>query len=455
MTKTKFKHDFLRGLGSSLIELQSCDNPGQFSEIVLYGCTHNTTYDMQCEGDRGWYLYQAAQLAGNKEAIEVAVVNKFFRIREDHWMFDQLTSILYHFAADGSQTARAALYQQYEGILNELSPKKKKVIKKEFCVYPRRDMFEWLCVWLTSLDGWSAFKRIVQDISEILLPQDEDGFFFEWFYSNSKGKFGEKRVDGYLQKQAERSPFIIAYYEKAKAWDNHVYQKTPEPTLDDVLAASNGEKFHGRGTAMRFARTASESDIEKLMEIALQEPNELRKAELLWGLRKAKYPFSDNFIAELLKSENEDIRDTAFYIMEQAPSPKMREYALTLLQKGEETVNAISLLAKNLLPQDEQFFCEKVKSLPIKFSKGDWHGAFMSAESGISGMKFRPKTDVLEYMHRETFCGSCRERIVRIMHKKRVLSEPVLQECLYDSNSDIRIFAERIIKSRKGTPIIQ
>ena len=35
------------------------------------------------------------------------------------------------------------------------------------------------------------------------------------------------------------------------------------------------------------------------------------------------------------------------------------------------------------------------------------------------------------------------------MHKKKVLPDNILQECRYDSNSDIRFFAERIIKSRK------
>ena len=85
MTKKQFKHDFLRGLGSALIELQSSDNPKRFYDTVLYGCLHNTTYDMQCEGDRSWYLYQAAQYIGEKEKIESAVIQKLFQITEDHY----------------------------------------------------------------------------------------------------------------------------------------------------------------------------------------------------------------------------------------------------------------------------------------------------------------------------------------------------------------------------------
>ena len=75
-------------------------------------------------------------------------------------MFNQYTSILYNFAIDGSEYARAALYQQYETMLKELSTRKRKTDG----IYRRRDMFDWLCVWLTSLDGWNMFKRVVQDV---------------------------------------------------------------------------------------------------------------------------------------------------------------------------------------------------------------------------------------------------------------------------------------------------
>ena len=42
-----------------------------------------------------------------------------------------------------------------------------------------------------------------------------------------------------------------------------------------------------------------------------------------------------------------------------------------------------------------------------------------------------------------------KEAIVRLMHKKKVLSEKILQECRYDSNRGVRDFAEKIIKSKK------
>jgi hypothetical protein len=151
----------------------------------------------------------------------------------------------------------------------------------------------------------------------------------------------------------------------------------------------------------------------------------------------------------MLQSENEDIRDTAFYIMGNNPSPKTRDYALSLLKKGEDVVNAISLLSKNMLPQDEQILSDTVKSIPVKFAEGDWHSAFMSAEGAMRNMRGKPKTDLLQYLYRETYCGSCRESVVRLMHKKGTATDSLLHEWRYDSNSDVREFAERILRGKK------
>lgn len=449
MNKTHFKHVFFRGLGSALIELQSCGDPQKFSDIVLYGCVHNTTYDIQCEGDRGWYLYQAAKLAGDKEAVETAVIQRFFKIREDEWLFNQLTSILYRFAADGGKDARAALYQQYENMLAELSPERSK-IRGMYRTYPRRDMFDWLCVWLTSLDGWGAFKRILRDVCETLLPKDEDCFFSEWFYDNSKDKFGKKRIDDYLRKQSGQSPNIRIYYEKAKAWDTYVYSEQPIPTFEEVIAAIDGQEFQGRGIVMRFARNASSEELEKLATAAINETDAKIQFELLWPFRRfASFSFPEEFLLRLSASDDDSLRDVAFDIMGRNPSEKTRQLALSLIRSGNDVENGISLLAKNLRPEDEAVLCEAVKMFPVRRDGESWHSAFMAAKDGLKAMRGKPKTDILEYIYHNTFCGSCREHVVWLMHKKKALPADILLECQYDSYSDTRAFAERVIKYNK------
>jgi len=59
MTKRKFKEAFRRGLGSTYLELKSCNHIDDYKDVVLWCCLHDTCYDSQCEGGRGIYLYNA------------------------------------------------------------------------------------------------------------------------------------------------------------------------------------------------------------------------------------------------------------------------------------------------------------------------------------------------------------------------------------------------------------
>ncbi|MCL2827224.1 MAG: hypothetical protein FWD99_00605 [Oscillospiraceae bacterium] len=457
MTKTAFRNDFLRGLGSALIELQSCADPAPFLDAILYGCLHNTVYDNQTESERGWYLHQAAKLSGNETAIEEAVCQKFFRVGKEYRLFVQLSSILYHFAVDRSKTARNALYQQYERMLLELSRKRK---FEQIHLFHRRDMFEELCTRLTSLDGWGAFKQIVNDMSVCLLPKNIDVFFLDWFYYNSKDKFGKKRIAQYLQTQSGKSPHIRVYYEAAKELDNHnktLNQKRnelPIPTLSEVLALARGEfPGRGRGLAQRFAKNASSEDLEKLAQAAMNEPDAGIQAELLWPFRpmgryKSSYVFPEEFLSQLRQSADERLRCLAYDIIGQNPTTETRKLARSLIQNGTDIENGIFLLAKNPLPEDEGLIYDAVKSFRPHRNRGDWHWVQTDARNGIEAMRGKPKTTILEYLYRNTLCGFCRGEIVRIMHKKGVLSEQTLGECRFDANDDIRAFAERLNRYR-------
>jgi len=446
MTKKQFRHDFLRGLGSALLELRQNENPQQYLEIVRYGCLHNTTYDMQSEGDRGWYLHQAATLVDG--AILNDIVEKYSKKFSDDWLFNQLTSILYYFAADGNEAAYSVLYDKYDFLLDKLS---RIVISKHRPICPDRDMFGWLCVWLTSLDGWDAFTMIVNDVSDRLFSIStghEDFFYDMWFYVNSKGKFGKKRVDAYLQKQAAKSEHIKKFWRKTRESDNSDKGEQTIPTLEDVIAKAGDSGI--RGISLRFAKNASADDLRKLYFAAMQEDDDKTRVGMLWGLRFATAPVSEGFISDLMKNDNRDIRGIAFRLMESNPSPKMREIAITLIQQeSDEITLALSLLSKNILPEDEQLFCDTIKAIPANFSGGKWHDAFICARNGIEKLRGKPKTDLLLYVYRNTHCGFCREAIVRLMYKKKILTSAILQECLHDSNYDIRIFAKRITSKHR------
>ncbi len=58
--------------------------------------------------------------------------------------------------------------------------------------------------------------------------------------------------------------------------------------------------------------------------------------------------------------------------------------------------------------------------------------------------------ELLPYIYEHTLCSCCRFSALKEMSHRRMATEEILKECLYDSYEDIRKFAESKLK-RAGT----
>ncbi|MCL2367799.1 MAG: hypothetical protein FWC72_02290, partial [Oscillospiraceae bacterium] len=258
---------------------------------------------------------------------------------------------------------------------------------------------------------------------------------------------------------SDQSPYIRLFYEKTKEYGNYVREELPVPTLDEVLAAAK-EAFRGRGLAWRFTREAKPEDVEQLAQAAMNESDAEIQGKLLWAFRpsgryKSSYVFPEAFLSQLRQSDDGRLRDLAYDLIGQSPTPETRELARSLIQSGEDAANGMYLLSKNPLPEDERLLYDVVRTYRPRRDTGSWHWAYGCARDGIKTMRGKPKTDILEYLYRNTLCGFCRVEIVRLMHKKGVLSDEILNECRFDANEYVREFAERISRYRKRTALAQ
>ncbi len=321
MTKTQFKEAFKRGLGNSYIALRENNSREKYRDIVLWCCLRNTCYDMQCEGGRGFFLYNAICLYEDKGFFEEAIIQKLKKKNLDTCLFDQLSELLYLFALDGSIKAREALCEKYNTLLGLISPRNRKV----------KDNFECLCTWLTFLDGFPAFKSIVNQLGEYALRK-RDTLDMDWFYLNAKNKFGEKHVDTYLQKGSVKSVNVEAFLNSVshtKVQNNLFFDS---PRLEDLIEASRERR--SRGLALRFAKIATEDELIKLAKHCIEETNLEVKLELLWTFSKVRFPLDEQYIFDLAENDNRSIRDVAFEMMKFLPSNLIHDYAIQLIKQG-------------------------------------------------------------------------------------------------------------------------
>ncbi len=443
MTKAQFKEAFKRGLGSAYLELKNCNNLEEYKEIVLWCCLHNTCYDMQCEGSRGIYLYNAISLYEDKSYFEDAIINHFEKVNLDTWLFEQFCDLLFQFAMDGSQHAREALYKKYDALFTILS-KKRKI--GSICL--ERDRFEWLCIWLTSLDGFSAYKRIVEQIGKFYIDANNPNLIFmDWFYSNAQSKFGKKRIDNYMRNNAEKNKSVAAFLNQIESIGMNKSQVITQPSLKELLEACYEQSgYRALGVALRFSRTASLEELNELAGIAVTETNPEIKRKLLWTFRKRPFPLEEHYIFELAESENESIRDIAFEMMKYLPFDRIHDYALSLIRERKELANSLSLLCQCYQPEDEMLLVDAVKRLSVSYNNTGWHSVYMDIEDLLNKRSCKLKTDLFIYMYKKTLCSSCRSRLVQAMYKRKIFPVEVLKECLYDSYDDTRKFAESKLK---------
>lgn len=95
----------------------------------------------------------------------------------------------------------------------------------------------------------------------------------------------------------------------------------------------------------------------------------------------------------------------------------------------------------NYREEDKESVIELVKSFPIKWSEGYWHEVFCSVRDlyeDNAGKDIDQPDELLGYMYHEGLCSMCRERFVRIMLDKNLMTDIIKEECKYDSNEDIR-----------------
>lgn len=103
------------------------------------------------------------------------------------------------------------------------------------------------------------------------------------------------------------------------------------------------------------------------------------------------------------------------------------------------------------LPQSEEELIKTLETLDIdKDNESGWHSfhfdIFDALERGDYPEYLK---SALPMIYKTTRCSNCRFRSLRLMAKFKMLSREIIEECLYDSNDDIRTFAKRRINKAK------
>lgn len=430
MTKKQFREALLRGQGRCVQAART--DPERYRSEVMWACSHVVAFDPQCEGCRSVFVYELIRCYEDKTPFLQVLMESLRHTKSDgRWKILYLAEVLSYFAMDGDQEAKEALWQKYEALYGTLLTKK----HRPDGIFPERDDFENLCLVLGHQK--TRLRRIVEDIGRLYRTKEfYDGDDFDWFY----GSCAQRRL-GTLKKWAEKSENITVFLRKQQE-----AKEAFEARIE--MRKQNSATLNG----WRLSRWLRKHNDENVLQVAVEDYRNAKdmdaRAEALEAFSIYPFPGDPSPILEDAKSDHSKLKDAAWQALENIRHPRVRQFALERLDGDLEAVLPVFLT--NYQPEDEQLLIRLVTSIPVDFACTTvWHGVF----GDVLNMQDRglkaPKA-MLYHIYETSYCSCCREYALREMGKRRLLTDEILEECLLDSNDDIRAYAGKNLARREN-----
>lgn len=431
MTKKEFKANLLRGRGSCATAVKA--NPEKYRDLVLWACTHELSFDSQCEGSRAWLVHQLAVCYPDCTPFVEAAAKELEKYRSNgSWKFAHLCDLLALFAADGNERAKFALEQKYCELYDCLADGKQ---RHKNGLFPERDDFESLCITLAT--SRKHILKIAADMGRLYQSGHGcDGSDFDGFYDC----FVKDRLP-VLEKAANTSEDIACYLKAKREWQQRweELEKTPVEYSKAGIGFSRWlARKVDRETVLRYAdRYTAQADLAE-------------RAKALEVFCRCPYPGDPLPIIEDVRADCEELSAAAWAALENIRHPAVREFALAKINARQiDAADVVSILVKNYEPADSDLLEKLVRAVPVDWEENSgWHWVqtevLNMADDGL-----KAPLPLIRHIYESTYCSCCREEALRQMGKRRMLTDEMLQECLYDSRKDIRDYAARCLKRRR------
>ena len=175
--------------------------------------------------------------------------------------------------------------------------------------------------------------------------------------------------------------------------------------------------------------------------------DENRKTELLQCFCD-NCPIKNEELIRYYKNGNASLKREVLRILSERQESGLHKFALEVLQENTENGSAVRLLLNNYLPGDEKILFSALTKLKIDYEDGEnWHDAF-SAVMMVDLKKISVPKEVYYYIYENSLCSFCRGSALRRLAQKKWLTENILNECVYDSDYEIRSWAKKRIKRK-------
>ena len=467
-----FKDALVRGTGKCFTMLATESARRKYRPLVLWACGQRLGYDTQVEGTRALFLYDLIGRYPSPEPFLDVVEKKVFAVVRRFFspanksvlesLFMQECDLLTMFAEGGNLRARRILADCYERfsrrLLNLASPSKPDMLVL--------DSFDNLCGALLSCSGsmeaQPLLERIVKDIGVLCMRNGAcDSSLADYFRCLAENRLGEKRyaaMIGRIGPISEVEAYKAAVFQAKKESETWYAKRRRRQNLgyEEVYRQVAEHGTVGiRYMVKRWRLDGRTKDIAGLAKFYVSEKNLETRAGLLdlfsYYETKCEGYLPLDCVLRDAASDDDSLRVSALGVLRSVKDPRVHDFALEMLKKRGVSHELLSVLAGNYRPDDDDFLIGAMKK--IGSMRHRVHSILARIPEEKNGDRLSRR--MLMHLYDTIECTCCRERVVRELGRRRLLTDDMLAECLHDASDNIRDYAKRLLSRRRANAGIQ
>lgn len=454
LSRNEFEDAIKKGLGRAALHAQHYGLEG-IDDIMLNACLHDLSYDPQCSDERAQWPQGMIKNSSFYDDFVKKIALALEQAADDDESHDckQICELLAEMGQQGDNHAAQALRQ--------------KVYQPKNALFWRKTDYWHFIEALIKLDGVKAYVWFAEQLGTAILSHEEDADAIKsifWHAEIILYKDNEIREKAFFQLQQfkDSNPAIAAFIKHEQTFHRPVYKQCNPPTSDekrwqrgrtrmlkktslqkildaDVRPARNG--FHL--DCALFGQFALSEELEAIYQKLINETDEKLYNIWICVFSRAPLPRLHPRIWEMAFSSNNDLRQNTLLALSQVDAPSVGKFVRKII-RSKNTLplpyKVIQLFTLNYEQGDEKLILETLQNSSFD-TDDDLHRLSGDIADILKNNDAPALFKLALWFYETTPCEVCRLYAVEWMVDQKLLPEHIRQECLHDTNEEIRRIA--------------